>query len=126
MLRSLLEPSQVRRSARDVRYGSPVSFQRAMTRRVVLVAEHADARPWTSPRRAPPRGVERDPAGAEHAQQWPCENTADVAVGGGELGDHAVGARADVGGALAAGAAVAPQVPVRALRRGSARVVRPS
>ena len=79
-------------------------------------------------RRSPPSrapGARRSP-GASAIQRapstrsmCPCEKTATSPSLARELGDHAVGARAHVGRALAAGAAVAPQVPVRARARGS-------
>src|ERR1700683_5301189 len=94
--------------------------------RVALVAEHADGR-----RRQvqPPalRGVQRDPAGAEHAQHVAVGEDSDLAVDAGQLGDHPVGSRAHLRGALAAGTAVAPQAPAgpsgEDLRRGEALVV---
>ena len=57
-------------------------------------------------------GGEGDPARAEHAQHVAVREHRSRAARTRELGDHAVGALADVARLLAAGAAVAPQAPV--------------
>ena len=58
---------------------------------------------------------EVDPAGGEHAQDVAVGEDGDVAVGGQRAGDHAVGPLARLRHGLAAGRAVGPQRPARAL-----------
>ena len=82
--------------------------------------------PVSSATSAPASGPEADPARGHHPQHVAVGEDHRVAVEPVEAREHPVDAPADVGRRLAAGAAVAPQVPVRAAARGSAAVVMPS
>src|ERR1035441_70403 len=83
-------------------------------RPAVLVSERAQGSRGQAQASAA-RGLQRDPAGAEHPQHVAVGEDGASSVDAGELGDRAVGARADLGRALASGAAGAPQIPVGAL-----------
>ena len=72
--------------------------------------------PWRARGARPGRGPGRSSARRARAAGGRGRRRATVAAGESSLGEHLVGARADVGGALAAGAAVAPQVPAGAPR----------
>ncbi len=74
----------------------------------------APTMPAARQRKPRPRArLHRDPARREHAQHVTVGERERVAAGGPQTGKRTIGARPHVGGLLPAGAAVAPQVPVR-------------
>src|SRR5215467_3079624 len=83
-------------------------------RSVVLVAERAQARRLEI-EIAGGAGLQPEPARAEHAEDVAAREDQHVSVDGAHLCHHSVSAGPDLRGGLAAGAAVAEEVPVRAL-----------
>src|SRR5215467_3475246 len=83
-------------------------------RSVVLVAEGAQAR-CLEIEIARAAGLQPEPARPEHAEDVAAREDQHVAVDGAHLRHHAVGPGPDLRGRLAVGAAVAEEVPVRAL-----------
>ncbi len=93
----------------DLSRGAPVPERQGAS--AVLVPEHADRRRGQGQPDALGR-LEVEPAGGDDPQDVPVGEDDRVAVDLGELGDHAVGAGADLRGRLAARRAVGPQRPV--------------
>src|SRR5215813_3298774 len=83
-------------------------------RSVVLVAERAQARRLEI-EIAGGAGLQPEPARPEHAEDVAAREDQHVSIDGTHLRHHSVGAGPDLRGGLAAGAAVAEEVPVRAL-----------
>src|SRR6266571_2188565 len=82
---------------------------------VVLVAEHAQAR-GAEHEQGALRRVEPEPAGDEHAEDVSAREEQHVSLDRARTADDPVGSRAHLGGRFPAGAAVAEEVPARALR----------
>src|SRR5437867_8467606 len=81
---------------------------------VVLVAERGEAR-RAQQQISPGRGLEPEPAGAQHPQEMPAREEQDVSPRFPHAAHHAVGPGADLVWRLAARAAVAEELPVGTL-----------
>src|SRR3974377_2281232 len=82
---------------------------------IVFVAQNAEAR-GAEQEITPASRFEAEPACSEHAHEMRARKQQDVPVDGGRAADDAVGSCAYLNGRLPAWAAIAKQLPIRALQ----------